>query len=196
MAEESTARNTETWVSVLFFKLMSDTELTLNRSKIKLGQWQSNRLKGGGGWGCKSGWSGLRDFSHLECLCFIECFYVCVDVNMGIRFRCPLRQRIRILWEAQGRGRLWPRGEDRAPGSFVLCSWFLSLVQLLARGQRSETLCQGALTRLDPRIELQRKQPQTGGMFNMTNVLLWTLVHWSLTSLCTHDSKCIHISNW
>lgn len=42
------------------------------------------------------------------------------------------------------------------------CSLLLvvSVVQLLATGQWSETLCQGALTRFDSRIELQRKQQE------------------------------------
>lgn len=42
------------------------------------------------------------------------------------------------------------------------CSLLLvvSVVQLLATGQWSETLCQGALTRFDSRIELQSKQQE------------------------------------
>lgn len=48
----------------------------------------------------------------------------------------------------------------RRQSTRLLCSLLLvvSLVQLLPRAQWSETLRQGALTRFDPRIELQRQK--------------------------------------
>lgn len=60
--------------------------------------------------------------------------------------------------KAQGWERLWPQGEDGAPGSCCSLLLVVSLVQLSATDQRSETLRQGALTRLDSRIELQKKK--------------------------------------
>lgn len=141
-------------VSVLFFKLMSVTELTLNWGKNQVGAMTATGWKVGGVGG--SGWSGLRDF-RIWSACVSLCVRLCMCVNKECQefgAHCFRKKNKRILWEARGQERLWPWGEDGAPGSFVLLG--LSLVQLLARGQRSGTLCQGALTRLDPRIEPQQ----------------------------------------
>lgn len=36
----------------------------------------------------------FKRYPHLECLCFhCVCVYVCADVNLCVRVRCPLLQR-------------------------------------------------------------------------------------------------------
>lgn len=74
--------------------------------------------------------------------------------------------------------------EDGAPGS--LFSALGLIVQPLARGQRSATLRQGALTRLDPRIELRRfKQKRKGNhQCTISNVFVFALLQLSRSDLC------------
>lgn len=115
-------------------------------------------------------------FSHLECLCFAVCVRLCMCVNNCVRVRCPLLQKKKDFVRSTRPGEImaiWRRWSTR-----LLCSQLLglSLVQLLARGQRSGTLGQGALTRLDPWIELQRIQKERRETFNISD----------LTLICSH----------
>lgn len=120
----------------------------------------------GGGVGVRMEW--FKRFPHLECLCFhcvCVCVYVCADVNMCVcQSSVPTASEKRILWEAQGRGGGGVMATGRRQSTRLLCSLLLLLsrVQLFARGQWSETLRQGALTRLDPGIKLQRKHTERG----------------------------------
>lgn len=81
-------------------------------------------LGGVGGWGIRMEW--FKRFSHLECLCYIvcPCVYMCPDLNICDKNSMPTASEKIISWEVQVWGRIWPHGGDRAPGSFVLCSWF------------------------------------------------------------------------
>lgn len=101
-------------------------------------------------------------FSHLECLCSILCVSTCVQMSMCVSEFGARCFREKDFVRSTRPGEVMVTG--RRQSTRLLCSLLLglSLVQLLARGQWSETLRQGALPRLDPRIELQRKQRERG----------------------------------
>lgn len=79
---------------------------------------------------------------------------MCVCACVCGQFRA-FRQK-RFVRSLSPGGRIWPQGEGGAPGS--CCSLLLGCVArvwLIAGGHQGESLRQGALTRLDPRIQLQ-----------------------------------------
>lgn len=101
----------------------------------------------------------LKRFPHLECLCFFVFARVCVcaDVNYVCQSLVPAAsERERDFVKSTRLGEIMATGR-RSRSTRLLFSLLLglSLVQLLARGHWSETLRQGALTRLDPRIQPQ-----------------------------------------
>lgn len=92
-----------------------------------------------------------RDFSLLEC--FVWCVYMCGDVNMSVRVQC-FREKgcVEKHRTGEGGGRVMAMGGRLSTRLFCSLLFILSQVQLLARGQPSDTLRQGALARLDPWI--------------------------------------------
>lgn len=86
---------------------------------------------------------------------------MCGDVNLSVRGSVLQREG---LCDKHGTGKGGNRGRvmamGRRPSTRLFCSllFILSLVQLLARGQPSDELRQGALTRLNPRIQLKEKK--------------------------------------
>lgn len=153
----------------------------------------------GGEWGNRMEW--FKRFSHLECLCYIvcACVYMCPDLNICVESSMPTASETSILWEVWGR-RIWPQGGDRAPGSFVLCSWFSHYSP--AGSQRS---VKGDTTpgSADEAWSLDRAANKRGKMFNTTNLAFSCLplyVFFSLTplvqynyALCLYSFRCLII---
>lgn len=65
----------------------------------------------------------LKRFSHLECLCYIVCLHVSRSKYLCRQFDGHCFREKHFV-SSQGEEDIWPQGGDRAPGSFVLCSWF------------------------------------------------------------------------
>lgn len=112
------------------------------------------------------GWSHLRNIGVLvfRCVCVCRCKHVCHEFCAHCfrekRRKKERKKKKRIFVRST---RLERGGEVMATGRrestrLLCCSLLLvvSVVQLLATGQWSETLCQGALTGLDSRIEPQQ----------------------------------------
>lgn len=107
----------------------------------------------------------FKRFPHLECLCF-HCMCVCLRV-CRCKYVCVSEFGAHCFREKDFVRSTRPGGvmaTGRRQSTRLLCSLLLLLsrVQLFARGQWSETLRQGALTRLDPGIKLQRKHTERG----------------------------------
>lgn len=141
---------------------MSVTELALKRDQIQVGTISERQAEERWGWGRAVG--GMKSFNKHRSACVSLC--LCVQ-HMCHEFcaqkeRKKERKKKRIFVRSTRlRGEVMATGRRESTRLFC-CSLLLvvSVVQLLATGQWSETLCQGALTRFDSRIELQSKQQE------------------------------------
>lgn len=110
---------------------------------------------------------GMKSFNKHRSACVslrlcVQLVSICVTSSVPRRKERKKKKKKRIFVRSTRlRGEVMATGRRESTRLFC-CSLLLvvSVVQLLATGQWSETLCQGALTRFDSRIELQSKQQE------------------------------------
>lgn len=139
-------------------------------------------------WGGRGRIEWLKRFSHLECLCYIVCLHVSRSKYLCREFGAHCFREKHFV-SSQGEEDIWPQGGDRAPGSFVLCSWFCHYSP--AGSQRS---VKGDTTpgSADEAWFLDRAANKRRKLFNMTNLAFSCLpLHFFFFPLISLVQLCI-----